>query len=102
MRGMTADLLLQAPVTHWRGSSGRRPTIELTDEDEGKEVVRSDDSVGRVVEVDRGTAYVDPDPGITETIKSKLGWGDRGDEDTDPLQEASIESVTDDQIRLEE
>lgn len=96
------DLHLQAPVIHWRGSYGRRTMTELTEQDEGKEVVRGDESVGRVVEVDHGTAYVDPDPGITETIKSKLGWGDRGDEDTYPLQEASIESVTDDQIRLEE
>lgn len=75
--------------------------VELTEEDEGKTVVRGDDSVGRVVEVDHGTAYIDPDPGITDTIKSKLGWGERESEDTYPLQEASIESVTDDEVRLE-
>jgi hypothetical protein len=75
---------------------------ELTEEDEGKTVVRGDESVGRVVEVDHGTAYVDPDPGVTETIKSKLGWGERDDADTYPLQEASIESVAGDEIRLKE
>lgn len=75
---------------------------ELTDEDEGKAVVRGNESIGRVVEVDHSTAYVDPDPGITDTIKSKLGWGDQEDEDTYPLQEAGIESITDDQIRLKE
>ena len=51
------------------------------------------------VDVEHGTAYVDPDPGITETVMSKLGWADR-DEDTYPLQEESIETITDDEIRL--
>lgn len=76
--------------------------VELTDQDEGKTVVRGDEEVGRVVEVDHGTAYIDPDPGIAETIKSKLGWGEREAEDTYPLQEASIASVTDDRVRLRE
>lgn len=76
--------------------------VELTEADEGKTVVRGDESVGRVVEIDHGTAYVDPDPGIAETIKSKLGWGERESEDTYPLQEASIEAVTDDQVRLKD
>jgi hypothetical protein len=75
---------------------------ELTGEDEGKTVVRGDESVGRIVEVDHGTAYVDPDPGITDTIKSRLGWGNQEDTDTYPLREAGIESVTDDQVRLKE
>ena len=66
---------------------------------EGKKVVHGDDTVGRVVEVRHGTAYVDPDPGITDTVMSKLGWGD-ADEDTYPLQEETIEDVTDDEIRL--
>ena len=66
---------------------------------EGKQVVRGTDTVGRVVEVRHGTAYVDPDPGITDTLMSKLGWAD-ADEDTYPLQEESIAEVTDDEIRL--
>ena len=32
---------------------------------------------------------------------SKLGWADH-DEDTYPLQEESIETITDDEIRLSE
>ena len=71
----------------------------VTEDDEGKEVVHGDQTVGRIVDVEHGTAHVDPDPGITDTIKSKLGWGDR-DEDTYPLQEDSIEEITDDEIRL--
>lgn len=71
----------------------------VTDDDEGKKVVRGTDTVGRVVDVEHGTAYVDPDPGLTDTVKSKLGWGD-ADEDTYPLQDETIEEITDDEIRL--
>jgi hypothetical protein len=73
---------------------------ELTDSDEGKKVIGADgNEVGRVVEVSHGTAHVDPDPDISDTIMTKLGWGSRS-EDTYPLQEEKIDSVTDDEIRL--
>lgn len=72
----------------------------VTDEDEGKQVVYDDETVGRVVEVQSGTAYVDPDPGMTDTIKSKLGWGE-SDEESFALDESSIAEITDDQIRLQ-
>lgn len=72
----------------------------IQDEDEGKQVVYDDETVGRVVEVESGTAYVDPDPGITDTIRSKLGWGE-SDEESFALDEASIAEITDDRIRLE-
>ena len=74
-------------------------TTTITEKDEGKEVVQGDESVGRIIDVEHGTAYVDPDPGITDTVKSKLGWGDR-DEDTYPLQEESVEEITDKKVRL--
>ena len=38
---------------------------------------------------------------ITVSVMPKLGWADR-DEDTYPLQEESIETITDDEIRLSE
>lgn len=66
---------------------------------EGRKVVRGDETIGRIVEVQHGTAYVEPDPGITDTVLSKLGWAD-ADEDAYPLQETSIAEVTDDEIRL--
>lgn len=75
--------------------------ITLTESDEGKPVVNtSGDKIGRVVEVQAGTAHVDPDPGLTETIMSKLGWGDT-DEETYRLETSTIEAVTDDEIRVE-
>ncbi len=76
-------------------------TTQITDDDEGKKVVdNSGDQVGIVSDVQHGTAHVDPDPGITDKVKSKLGWGDR-DEDTYPLQDEMIASVTDDEVRLQ-
>ncbi|WP_101295154.1 hypothetical protein [Halegenticoccus soli] len=74
----------------------------ITDDDEGKRVVDAGgDEIGRVVEVRHGTAYVDPDPGLTDTVLSKLGWSE-ADEDSYPLQEEAIETITDDEIRLAE
>lgn len=75
-------------------------TIDITDDEEGKPVVGPDgEKVGRVIDVEHGTAYVEPDPGITDTVMSKLGWAD-ADEDSYPLQEQAVERVTDDEIRL--
>jgi len=74
---------------------------QFTDDDIGKHVVNADgETVGMVAAVDHGTVYVEPDPGITETIKATLGW-DTHDEDTYPLQDAAVGRVTDDEIRLE-
>lgn len=77
---------------------------ELTSEDEGKTVIRGDETVGRIVDVEGGTAYVDPDPSITDTIMSKLGWskGEGTDGDSYPLREDSVEEVTGDEVRLRE
>ena len=73
----------------------------LTSADEGKDVVNATgDKIGRVVEVQHGTAHVDPDPGLTDSIMSKLGWAD-SDEDTYQLDSSAIETVTDDEIHVE-
>ncbi|MFC6731222.1 MULTISPECIES: PRC-barrel domain containing protein [unclassified Haladaptatus] len=73
----------------------------ITEGDEGKPVVGAQgEQVGRVIDVEHGTAYVEPDPGLTDTLMSKLGWADR-DEDTYPLQENAIGEITDDEIRLQ-
>lgn len=72
----------------------------ITEEDEGKSVVNSTgEKIGMVTGVKSGTAYVDPDPGITDSIRSKLGWSDI-DQDDFALQADRVETVTDDEIRL--
>jgi hypothetical protein len=74
----------------------------VTDDDEGKAVVDAHgEKIGMVTEVRSGTAYVNADPGITDTIRSKLGWGDADQEDY-ALEENRIHTVTDDEIRLKD
>ncbi|MFB6179019.1 MAG: PRC-barrel domain containing protein [Halorientalis sp.] len=76
---------------------------EITSDDVGKAVVRGDETLGRVVSVEHDTAYVDPDPDITNTIMSKLGWSDEtAREDTYPLSGDSVVEITSDELRLEE
>lgn len=75
---------------------------EPTDEDEGKKVVNANgEKIGIVSEVSDGTAMVNPDPGITDTITSKLGWGE-ADEGDYKLSLNRIHTITDDEIRLKE
>lgn len=71
----------------------------FTENDEGKPVVMGDEKVGMVTRVEQGTAYVDPDGGLTDKIKASLDWGDR-DEDTYPLSEDRVDTITDDEVRL--
>ncbi|WP_265110051.1 PRC-barrel domain containing protein [Halosolutus halophilus] len=75
-------------------------SANFTADDEGKRVVNAQgDEIGVVHDVERGTAHVKPDPGMTDTIKSKLGWGDADDE-TYALDADSVERITDDEVRL--
>ena len=76
----------------------------FSEDDVGKPVVDAhDDTVGIVEDVENGTAYVDPDPGLAEKIKSRLGWSDEDatDAETFALPDRYVDSVTDDEVRLE-
>lgn len=76
-------------------------TIQITENDVGKDVVDGDgNQVGIVSAVKHGTAYVDPDPGMLTKVKAKLGWEDVDDEAGYPLHEEAVATVTDDEIRL--
>lgn len=75
-------------------------TTKLTETDEGKQVVDVDGEViGVVSGVRNGAAYVDADPGITDEIRSKLGW-DEIDRDDYPLDRSEVDTTTDDEIHL--
>jgi hypothetical protein len=72
----------------------------VSESDEGKKVVNAHgDVIGIVSGVRGGTAYVDPDPGVTDKIMSKLEWSSTDDEDY-LLNQSKIDIVTDDEIRL--
>ena len=71
-----------------------------TEDDEGKPVVNAQgEAVGMIEEVRSGKAYVDPEPGIVDRIKSKMGWGD-ADEGDYPIDEDTIKRITDDEVEL--
>jgi len=72
----------------------------ISEVDEGKRVVdENGDEVGIVSGFRGGRAYVDPDPGIGDKIRSKLGW-ENIDEDDYSLEQSDIATVTDDEVRL--
>lgn len=74
--------------------------IEFTKDDVGKSVIAGGkERIGRIVETRGGTAYVDPDPDVADTIRSELGWSDV-DEETYPLNGDDVTEVTDDEVRL--
>jgi len=73
-------------------------TIELSQDEQGKDVI--DDSgqqIGMVAEVEGQTAYVDPEPGLTDRLKARLDWGGHGDEDY-PVDASQITEITDDEV----
>ncbi len=72
----------------------------LTDAEVGKKVINEDgDELGRVMAVESGTAHVDPEPGLADTILSKFGWSDKSS-DTYRLESSRVEAITDDHIRV--
>lgn len=75
---------------------------EFTDEDRGRPV-RTDDGerIGTVSDVTDGRASVEGDEGLTDAIKSKLGWDDDDEEGNDrsyDLDDAAIDRVDDDGV----
>jgi hypothetical protein len=74
--------------------------MDITENDEGKPVVNeAGEKVGMVSKVEGHNVHVDPDPGLTDSIKSRLGWGD-ADGDTYALKQSDIAAVTDDEVQL--
>ncbi|OIB55624.1 hypothetical protein [Natrialba sp. SSL1] len=72
----------------------------FTDDDVGKAVESANgDSLGIVVSVEPETAYVDPDPETTDSIKAVLDWGSES-EGAVPVTDDAVEQVTEDAIRL--
>lgn len=73
----------------------------ITQADEGKPVVDArDDKIGVVAEVEDDTAWIEFNPDTTNEIKSRLGFGDTSDQNTNPIPEEQIDAVGDDKIIL--
>lgn len=72
----------------------------LTETDEGKKVLNHEGTeIGMITGFRGGKAYVDPDPGLTDSLMSKLGWSDVGDDDY-AIENSSVERITDDEVHL--
>jgi len=50
-----------------------------------------------VAEVEGQTAYVDPEPGLTDRLKAHMDWGGHGDDDY-PVESSQILEITDDEV----
>lgn len=73
----------------------------VSDDDVGKTVEDADGmAVGLVAAVEGEQLYVEPNPGLMDSLKAAIGW-ESSREDAVPVDESSIRMVTDDAIRLE-
>ncbi|WP_323172933.1 hypothetical protein [Natrialba sp. PRR66] len=73
----------------------------FTADDAGKTVESANGALlGVVVSVEPETVYVDPDPGVTDSIKATLNWGDQTEEPV-ALTDDAVTEITDETIRLD-
>ena len=70
----------------------------LADAEDKTVVDHEGNTVGVVDEVEGETLYVQPDSGITDTIKENIGWTDPADRSIDADR---VDEVTDDSVVLE-
>ncbi len=74
--------------------------VTRDDSIQGKHVVNAaGEKIGLITAVRDNTAFIDPDPGMTDTLKAKLGW-DEVDTDDYPLEASDIDRITDDGVYL--
>ncbi len=78
---------------------GSSAMAQFSKDDEGKDVVMGDEKVGMIQEVEGSMAHVNPDAGVSDRIRASLDWGD-GNQDTYPLQDEMVDTITDDEVRL--
>jgi hypothetical protein len=90
----------EAPVADADAMPLGESTVELSPDDRGKDVVNErGGTIGIVAEIEGQTAYVDPEPGLTDRLKARLNWGGHGGDDY-PVDAAQIAEITDDEIVL--
>ena len=76
-------------------------TQELTGDEAGVPVrTPNGDSVGTVVRVEDGVAYVDPADDAPGTVLATLGWADAAETGAYPLPRTAIDAVDEAEIRL--
>jgi len=72
----------------------------LIERDIGKHVVNADgDRIGVLANIEDGVGYADPEPGLADRVRSRLGWG-QIEEDDYPIERSQVAEITADEIRL--
>ncbi|WP_135822467.1 hypothetical protein [Halostella litorea] len=97
--GDPAEATAPADAVPGDRAAGGPTGVELTEDDVGKRVV--DDrgtEVGVVAGVEPGAVLVNPQAGIADRIKTRLGWG--GEEDAYAVDEDQVARVDDDEVVL--
>ncbi|RKD97833.1 hypothetical protein [Halopiger aswanensis] len=73
-------------------------SVSISKDDQGKVVVdESGQEIGIASRIQADTVYIDPEPGLADRLKARLGWGSE-DDDEYPIEPAQIKEVTDDEI----
>ncbi|WP_312910823.1 hypothetical protein [Natronosalvus caseinilyticus] len=91
---------MQAPHYSLEAGLAQCMCATFTADDVGKTVENDEGTaVGVVVSVEDDTAFVEPDPGIVDSLRAALGWSS-DPQDAVPLHESDVRAV-DETIRLE-
>ncbi|WP_336035056.1 hypothetical protein [Halobacterium yunchengense] len=68
--------------------------------DEGKRVVTKDgDTIGKITQVQGDEAHVEPERGLADSIRQRLGMGDKDDE-MYVLAHDEVDSISENRVRL--
>jgi len=59
------------------------------------------ETVGTVAKTMETELHVEPHTGLSQSIRRRLGWAE-SDQDTFSVSHSSVDSITDDEIRLKE
>ncbi|UTF54309.1 hypothetical protein [Natronosalvus rutilus] len=91
---------MQAPHYSLEAGLAQCMCATFTTDDVGKTVENDEGAaVGVVVSVEDDTAFVEPEPGVVDSLRAALGWSS-DPQDAVPLHESDVQTV-DETIRLE-
>ncbi|WP_049914700.1 hypothetical protein [Haloterrigena salina] len=94
----TPDVEVESGTGGSSADAGDMGRVELSEDDQGKDVVdETGEQIGIVAEVEGQTAYVDPEPGLTDRLKARMNWGGHDDEDY-PIEASEINEITDREV----
>ncbi|ADB59820.1 hypothetical protein Htur_0926 [Haloterrigena turkmenica DSM 5511] len=97
----TPDVEVESGTGGSTADAGEMGRIELSPDDQGKDVVdETGEQIGIVAEVEGQTAYIDPEPGLTDRLKARMNWGGHDDEDY-PVEASEINEITDREVIIQ-